>query len=83
MEIGERIQTLKQLFNVKHGIDPKANKLSDRALGRAPLTHGANKGRTVKIEKLMSDYWDQFGWDSTTGKPTPSRLAKLGITAQQ
>ncbi len=82
MEIGERIQTLKQMFNIKHGIEPMANRLSDRALGRAPLTQGANKGRTVDIEKLMSDYWDQFGWDTTTGKPTPKCLDRLGITAQ-
>ena len=81
MEIGERIQTLKQMFNIKQGIDPKANKLSDRALGRAPLTRGANKGRAVGIEKLMSNYWDQFGWDTATGKPTPKCLDRLGITA--
>lgn len=79
MAIGERIQTLKQAFNVKHGIDPKANKLSDRALGRAPLTQGANKGRTVKIEKMMSDYWAQFGWDTATGMPTQQCMTRLGI----
>jgi aldehyde:ferredoxin oxidoreductase len=79
MEIGERIQTLKQAFNVKHGIEPKSNKLSDRAIGRAPLTRGANKGRTVQIEKMMSDYWAQFGWDTATGKPTSQCLSRLGI----
>ena len=79
MEIGERIQTLKQAFNVKHGIEPKSNKLSDRAIGRAPLTRGANKGRTVQIEKMMSDYWAQFGWDTETGKPTSQCLSRLGI----
>ena len=26
-------------------------------------------GRSVEVEKLMSDYWDQFGWDPKTGKP--------------
>jgi len=79
MEIGERIQTTKQAFNVKHGIEPKANKLSDRAVGRPPLAQGANKGRTVLIEKMMSDYWGQFNWDIATGKPTPECLARLGI----
>jgi aldehyde:ferredoxin oxidoreductase len=79
MAIGERIQTLKQAFNIKHGIDPKANKLSERAIGRAPLTHGANKGRTVNIEKMMSDYWVQFGWDAATGKPTQQCMTRLGI----
>jgi len=81
MEIGERIQTLKQAFNIRHGISPKANKLNDRALGRAPLSHGANKGRTVQIEKMMSDYWTQFGWDPETGNPTPECMVRLGIEA--
>ena len=79
MLIGERIQTIKQAFNIKHGIDPKKSKLSDRALGRSPLTHGANKGRTVAIEKMMSDYWEFFGWDPATGNPTAQCLTRLGI----
>jgi aldehyde:ferredoxin oxidoreductase len=83
MEIGERIQTTKQAFNIKHGIDPKKNKISDRALGRAPQTEGANKGRTVAIEKMMSDYWGLYGWDRETGKPTPQCMARLGITDGQ
>lgn len=79
MEIGERIQTLRQAFNVKHGIDPINNKLHDRAIGRPPLTRGANKGRTVDIEKMMSDYWRQFGWDPATGRPTSQTMSRLGI----
>ncbi len=83
MDIGERIQTIKQAFNIKHGIDPKKNKISDRALGRAPQTEGANKGRTVSIEKMMSDYWGLLGWDRQTGKPAPQTLARLGISDPQ
>jgi aldehyde:ferredoxin oxidoreductase len=79
MEIGERIQTLKQAFNVMQGIEPRSNKLSDRAVGRAPLAQGANKGRTVQVEKMMSDYWTQFGWDPASGKPTSQCLKRLGI----
>jgi len=79
MEIGERIQTLKQSFNVKHGIEPKDNRLSQRAFGRPPLKEGANEGRTVDIDKMMSDYWKQFGWDEKTGKPTADCMARIGI----
>ena len=66
---GERIQTLKQAFNVKHGIDPRANRVCDRAAGIPAQTRGANRGRTVDIAKMMSDYWRQFGWDAETGVP--------------
>ena len=79
MEIGERIQTLKQAFNIKHGINPGDYKLSNRAFGDPPLEEGANEGRTVNIEKMMSDYWKQFGWDARTGKPASESMTKLGI----
>jgi aldehyde:ferredoxin oxidoreductase len=79
MDIGERIQTIKQAFNVKHGIEPRDFKLSDRALGVPPLTEGANKGRSVAIDKLRRDYWQHFGWDQETGKPTEAALKRLGI----
>ncbi len=79
MEIGERIQTIKQAFNVKHGISPKDFKISDRAVGNPPLQQGANKGCTVAIDKLMHDYWAHFDWDQETGKPNESALKRLGI----
>ncbi len=82
MEIGMRIQTLKQAFNIRHGIDPRANRLSDRALGIPPQPQGANKGRTVPIEKMMADYWSQFGWDPSTGAPTGETLARLGLSGE-
>ena len=66
---GERIQTLKQAFNVKHGIDPRANRVCDRAAGIPAQKEGANARRAVAIAKMMSDYWRQFGWDPETGVP--------------
>jgi aldehyde:ferredoxin oxidoreductase len=82
MEIGERIQTLKQLFNIRHGIDPWSFKVGDRVVGRPPLTEGANRGRTMDMEKMMSDYWHQFGWDTATGRPTDDTIARLRIKGQ-
>ncbi len=79
MKIGQRIQTVKQAFNVKHGIDPRANVLSGRAVGIPPQAEGANKGRTVDISKMMSDYWELFGWDAHTGMPGEETLNRLGI----
>ncbi|MBW2599111.1 MAG: aldehyde ferredoxin oxidoreductase family protein [Deltaproteobacteria bacterium] len=79
MEIGGRIQTLRQAFNVKHGIEPKDFKISGRAVGMPPLSGGANKGRTVDIDKMMEGYWGQFGWDTETGKPGAECMERLGI----
>ena len=79
MLIGQRMQTLKQAFNIKHGINPKDYKISDRTLGMPPQTEGANKGRTVFINKLMCDYWKMFDWDKDTGIPDENCLKKLEI----
>ena len=78
MEIGERMQTLKQSFNVKHGIEPKKCRVNERALGRPIQTEGANRNRTVNIEKLVEDYWRQFNWDPQTGKPEQEALHGKG-----
>jgi len=69
MEIGKRIQTLKQSFNIKHGIDPKSFRPNPRTVGQPPMTQGANEYRTVNIDRMMTDYWEQFGWDPGTGNP--------------
>ena len=79
MTIGERIQTLKQAFNIRHGIEPKNNFISSRAQGNPPQKEGANKGRFVNVEKLAADYWEQFGWDRTTGSPKEETLKILKI----
>lgn len=69
MEAGERIQTLKQAFNIKHGIDPKSLKACDRSVGQPPLLSGANKGLIVEIDKMMKNYWEVMGWNPETGEP--------------
>jgi aldehyde:ferredoxin oxidoreductase len=75
LDIGAQIQTLKQAFNIKHGIDPRSFRPGDRVIGKPAQTEGANRGRTVDIEKLISDYYNQFGWDPETGRPTEKVLS--------
>ncbi len=79
MEIGKRIQTLRQMFNIKQGVDPMSFKISPRMAGAPPLQAGPNKGKTVPIEEMMRLHWKCFGWDEKTGIPTPGTLAQLGL----
>jgi len=80
MTIGERIQTLKQAFNVKHGIEPRDNFLSNRALGKIPQKEGANKGRSVDLEKLAPDYvGSSLGGTGPTASRKDETLRKLQI----
>jgi aldehyde:ferredoxin oxidoreductase len=80
MELGRRLQTLKQLFNIKHGIEPLSLKASARAVGEPPLKEGPNRGRSLDLEKMMKDYWQEIGWDRETGKPTAETIDALGLT---
>ena len=76
MEKAAKIHTLKQSFNIKHGIKPKNIKMQDRVLGRPVQTEGANKGRSIEIEAMMRHYWKQFGWDGNTGQPSDEQMEK-------
>jgi aldehyde:ferredoxin oxidoreductase len=79
LEIGARIQTVCQAFNFRQGIEAQALRVSDRALGRPPQSSGANTGRTVPIEALVADYFEQSGWDRQTGRPPEAALRELGL----
>jgi aldehyde:ferredoxin oxidoreductase len=79
MQIGERIQNLKQAFNIRHGIEPKSFRANPRTLGIPPQKVGANEGRSVALEEMMHAYWKHFGWDEKTGKPSKAILKRWGI----
>ncbi len=79
MEIGKRIQTLRQMFTIKHNVDPMSYKISPRMAGVPPLTAGPNKGKTVPIEAMMKLHWKHFGWEEQTGEPTTATKTQLGL----
>jgi aldehyde:ferredoxin oxidoreductase len=76
---GERILALRKAFNVREGIKPADHKLSDRALGKTPLTRGPLKGVTLNMDDLMKEFFDTVGWDPAGGGPTPAKMKELGI----
>ncbi len=80
MEIGERIQTLRQLFNIKQGVDPASITLPRRMRGEPPLPSGPLKGVTLaQHREQVSSHWRVFGWDEKTGVPLPETVKRLGI----
>ena len=70
---------MRQLFNIREGINPKDFIMGNRMSGNPPLEHGPTKGRQIPIEKMVSMHWDEFGWDKETGIPTKETLASMGI----
>ncbi len=81
MEIGNRIQTLRQMFNIKQGIDPASWRLPKRRAGEPPLTTGPLKGVTLQNDEMVRLHWEGFGWDRETGVPTKETIDALGIDA--
>lgn len=78
MDAGSRIQTLKQIFNIKQGA-PLRHEISLRAVGQPPLTHGANQGRTLNIDQMVRQYWELSGWDPETGIPGKAAINDLAL----
>jgi aldehyde:ferredoxin oxidoreductase len=78
LEIGVRIQTLRQSFNIREGIKPSEIRLPPRMAGIPPKSEGPLKGITVDIDTLASEYNKAMGWDST-GVPDEATLERLGL----
>ncbi len=80
LKIGERIQNMRQAFNIKQGIKPmKDFTLPGRAWGEPPLNAGPMKGVTININSLQSKFLDCIGWDKETVISTQEKLSELGL----
>ena len=79
LKIGERIMTLKQLFNCREGLTPQDFKLTPRSYGVPPLPGGNAKGVTVPLKELTRAFFWEFDWDTETGKPSEEKLKDLGL----
>ncbi|MAG34037.1 MAG: hypothetical protein CL908_24420 [Deltaproteobacteria bacterium] len=77
MSIGRRIQTLRQLFSVKHGVQPKEAIMSGRVVGEPPLATGKLKGITLPMQEMVSLHWKHFGWNEDTGFPEQEMMTEL------
>lgn len=80
LEAGQRIQTLRQMFNIREDIDPWTLKVNARLTGNPPMESGPNKGVTFNLDALMSAYWREIGWDEKTGIPLAETIKALGLT---
>ncbi|XMB86847.1 aldehyde ferredoxin oxidoreductase family protein [Mycoplasmatota bacterium WC44] len=78
MEAGLRMQTMRQLFNIREGINPIDFKIPNRLAGSPPLPDGPTKGRSVDIDGQMKMYWKEIGWDDE-GKPKSETISKLKL----
>jgi len=74
---GERIQTMRQLFNIREGLEPNEFQLPKKL--SQPATTGPHKDISVDFDTLRQQYYKAMGWNPETGYPVKSRLEELGI----
>lgn len=79
MFLGKRIWTMRQMFNIKQGLDPWYSRPHGRMVGEPPLKAGKLKGITIPIDELMKQTWEVYGWDRETGVPTKETVEELGL----
>ena len=74
---GERGWTLKRAINHRLGLTRLNDKLPKALL--EPLADGPVAGFVPDLESMLLAYYSARGWDPETGKPTPEKLAELGL----
>ncbi len=76
---GERIANLRQVFNLREGLNLLEFKLSDRVLGKPPLKEGPVANVTIDEDTMIKEYFDAMDWDLKTAKPSKVKLQELGL----
>jgi aldehyde:ferredoxin oxidoreductase len=74
---GERIFTIKRLFNIKMGLTSE-NEIIPKIL-LTPTKEGAVKGKAPDFKRLKKYYYQMRGWDLKTGKPNFDKLKELDL----
>ncbi len=77
MKIGERVNNLVRLFNIREGLTKDLDTLPKRFFSE-PLKEGPSRGRLVELDQLLAEYYMVRGWDED-GVPGEEKLKKIGI----
>lgn len=76
---GERIYTVRHLFNLREGHNPLTRNIPGRMIGEPPLKEGNVKDVTVDMKALNREYLAKLDWDPVTSIPSEARLRALGM----
>jgi aldehyde:ferredoxin oxidoreductase len=78
---GERIVNLERLFNLRHGASAADDRLPDMFFEKE-YNAGHEPSKPFEwMEPMIQDFYRVMGWDSR-GRPTPRKLAELGIRTE-
>jgi len=76
---GERIENVRQAFNIREGLNLLQYEIPGRILGKPPHKGGPLAGITVDADTLVKEYLAAMDWDLETAKPGEKKLKELGL----
>ncbi|MHA2288041.1 MAG: aldehyde ferredoxin oxidoreductase family protein [Promethearchaeota archaeon] len=76
---GLRIQTLRQAFTLREGIEISRNELPDRVIGNPPAKKGPLKGKKIEYKDFYRKFCMKMGWNPENGYPLKETLEKLNL----
>ena len=79
LKAGERVFTMRHLFNLREGHNPLTRNVPGRMIGDPPLTEGNVKGVTLDLKALVNAMLEELDWDRETSIPSDARLKELGM----
>ena len=79
LKAGERIENMRQAFNIREGLNLMKYEVSGRILGKPPHKAGPLAGVSVDADTLVKDYLVAMDWDVITAKPSEKKLQELGL----
>jgi aldehyde:ferredoxin oxidoreductase len=77
MKVGERTWNLERLYNLREGFSKEDDTLPERML-MEPVAEGPSKGHTVRLEGMLTEYYQFRGWNED-GVPGETKLKALGL----
>jgi aldehyde:ferredoxin oxidoreductase len=78
--VGERVNNLARVFNIREGFTRKDDTLPERVLTE-PLKAGNSKGQYIsreELDQMLDEYYKERGW-TPEGVPTREKLLALGL----
>ncbi len=78
--LGERLNNLTRMFNVREGFSRKDDTLPERFM-KEELKDGLSKGELITeadLNAMLDEYYEARGWDEN-GIPTEEKLRELGL----
>ncbi len=84
IRIGERVYNLQRCLNVREGIRRKDDKIPKRlcktpASGTYSYGDLGEKSAIKNTEQMLDEYYEDRGWEKSTGIPTYKKLKQLGL----